>query len=117
MSSSSWVKRRMIRWMEDNRGLILTVIGLPLSFLFDLVMQVRNWSYRVFLSSPAKHGERVAAIQRQVRENFTSAQPRLMCTARPNWLSLSTTFFNKRECHKVATRHRHHSQQNVFSCE
>ena len=26
-----------------------------------------------------------------------------MCTARPNWLSLSTTFFNKAECHKVTT--------------
>ena len=26
--------------MEDNRGLILTVIGLPASFIFDLVMQV-----------------------------------------------------------------------------
>ena len=25
-----------------------------------------------------------------------------MCTARPNWLSLSTTFFNKEECHKVS---------------
>ena len=24
-----------------------------------------------------------------------------MCTARPNWLSLSTTFFNKDACHKV----------------
>ena len=24
-----------------------------------------------------------------------------MCTARPNWLSLSTTFFNKKACHKV----------------
>ena len=30
------------------------------------MFQFRNWSYRVFLSSPAKHGERVAAIQRQV---------------------------------------------------
>ena len=39
----------------------------------------------------------------QVRKN--ASQPpesrRLMCTARPNWLSLSTTFFNKEECHKV----------------
>ena len=34
------LKRRFIRWMEDNRGLILTVIGLPASFIFDLVMQV-----------------------------------------------------------------------------
>ncbi len=24
-----------------------------------------------------------------------------MCTARPNWLSLSTTFFDKEQCHKV----------------
>ena len=24
-----------------------------------------------------------------------------MCTSRPNWLSLSTTFFNKSACHKV----------------
>ena len=34
------LKRRFIRWMEDNRGLILTVIGLPASFIFDLVMEV-----------------------------------------------------------------------------
>ena len=67
MGDSGWLKRRMIRWMEDNRGLILTVLGLPLSFLFDLVMQLRNWSYRVFLASPARHQERVRAIQSQVR--------------------------------------------------
>ena len=24
-----------------------------------------------------------------------------MCTSRPNWLSLSTKFFNKEACHKV----------------
>ena len=34
------MKKKFIRWMEDNRGLILTVFGLPLSFIFDLVMQV-----------------------------------------------------------------------------
>lgn len=34
------IKRRFIRWMEDNRGLILTVIGLPASFIFDLIMRV-----------------------------------------------------------------------------
>ena len=34
------LKRRFIRWLEDNRGLILTLIGLPASFMFDLVMQV-----------------------------------------------------------------------------
>ena len=39
-SETSPLKKRFIRWMEDNRGLILTVIGLPASFLFDLVMRV-----------------------------------------------------------------------------
>ena len=84
MGDSGWLKRRMIRWMEDNRGLILTVLGLPLSFLFDLVMQLRNWSYRVFLASPARHQERVRAIQSQVRggnpsQGLSSVNSRLHC--------------------------------------
>lgn len=97
------LQRRFIRWMEDNRGLILTVIGLPASFIFDLIMQVRNWIYRSLFSSPTKHGERVRKIQAQVREwNKLPQEKRpFMCTARPNWLSLSTTFFNKDACHKV----------------
>ena len=33
-------RKRMIRWLEDNRGLILTVIGLPASFMFDVILQV-----------------------------------------------------------------------------
>jgi len=28
-------------------------------------------------------------------------EKKLMCTSRPNWLSLSTTFFRKDLCHKV----------------
>jgi len=97
------MKKKIIRAMEDNRGLILTVFGLPLSFLFDQVMQFRNWWYRVFLSSPSKHMDRVAQIQAQVKLNMAKPkdQRKTMCTARPNWLSLSTTFFNKGACHKV----------------
>jgi hypothetical protein len=39
----------------------------------------------------------------QVRKNMSQPKHLIkpMCTARPNWLSLSTTFFNKEECHKV----------------
>ena len=49
------------------------------------------------------HGKRVRRIQAQVREwNKLPKQGRpMMCTSRPNWLSLSTTFFNKDACHKV----------------
>ena len=57
--------------------------------------------YRTFLSSPAKHDDRVREIQRQVNAWNKSDKSRMMCTARPNWLSLSTTFFDKNACHKV----------------
>ena len=39
---SGALKKRLIRWMEDNRGLILTVVGLPASFIFDVVFQART---------------------------------------------------------------------------
>jgi len=102
-SETSPLKKRFIRWMEDNRGLILTVIGLPASFLFDLVMRTRNWAYATFFSSPSQHGERVRKIQSKVNDwnKLPSENRPFMCTARPNWLSLSTTFFNKEACHKV----------------
>ena len=39
----------------------------------------------------------------QVRRNMSkpTSERKQMCTARPNWLSLSTTFFNKEACHKI----------------
>jgi hypothetical protein len=40
MAEPDWMRRKVIRWMEDNRGLILTLFGLPLSFLFDQALQV-----------------------------------------------------------------------------
>ena len=52
MEDTSWMKKKFIRWMEDNRGLILTVFGLPLSFIFDLVMQV----YKVAITIATKLG-------------------------------------------------------------
>jgi hypothetical protein len=39
---SSNLKKRFIRWMEENRGLILTVIGLPASFIFDTILRVNK---------------------------------------------------------------------------
>jgi uncharacterized protein YceK len=39
---SSNLKKRFIRWMEENRGLILTVIGLPASFIFDTILRVKK---------------------------------------------------------------------------
>lgn len=43
----------------------------------------------------------MAAIQSRVAEWNRGPKNNLMCTARPNWLSLSTTFFDKEKMHKV----------------
>ena len=67
------------------------------------LIQFRAWFYRSFLSSPQGHDARVSKIQADVR-NYMSLpvnERKPLCTARPNWLSLSTTFFNKEACNKV----------------
>lgn len=109
------LKKKLVRFMEEHRGLIVVLFCLPASFIFDLCFQLRNWFYRTVLSAPQKHDERVRAIQAKVSFNlYTSSIRRLlrgiqvrewnnlpeagrkpMCTARANWLSLSTKFFRK----------------------
>ena len=111
------------------------MLGLPLSFLFDLAMQVMRMLCSTSLcmlcccavpelglpsvavqSGPARpagaqdpgpglyrHSSLCRPVVLQVREAgaVPAAQRKLLCTARPNWLSLSTTFFNKAACHRV----------------
>lgn len=42
-------------------------------------------------------------IQRAVRawRQLPQSERKMLCTSRPNWLSLSTTFFRKDQCHKI----------------
>lgn len=91
------LKKRAIRWLEENRGLVIVIFCLPASFLFDTFISLRCWFQRTFLSAPKDHPQRVRKIQESVRNwNLLPEQDqRPMCTAKPNWLSLSTTFFQK----------------------
>ena len=66
MDTSVW-KKKFVRLMEENRGLIVLLFCLPASFLFDLGLQLRNWFYRTILSAPQRHDERVRQIQSQVK--------------------------------------------------
>ena len=62
---SIWSSTQLHLWSR-NAG--PDFISIPPNYITVLSHpQVRNWSYRVFLSSPSKHGERVSAIQSQVR--------------------------------------------------
>lgn len=66
MGSEVGLKQRIARWMEDHRGLIVVLVVLPLSLVFDALMQFRHWVFRKFISAPEKHDERVRAIQNKV---------------------------------------------------
>ena len=89
--------------LKTNLGGILCFI-LYYIILRNLTFQTRNWFLRSFLSSPSKHDQRVKTIQARVREwnDDPAKKAKKMCTSRPNWLSLSTTFFDKKNCHTVS---------------
>lgn len=102
MIPSSW-KIRLIELLEKNRGLVILLFCLPASFVFDLIISLRAKIRRLLFSSPQNHDRRVREIQIQVQtwNKSPNDSRKLLCTSRPNWLSLSTTFYRKDLCHKV----------------
>ena len=97
-------QQRVVKWLEDHRGLVVVVFCLPISFLFDCCLKTINLIRTHFFSAPFKHEERVCSIQKKIIKwnNQSHADKKLLCTSRPNWLSLSTTFFEKRKCHQIS---------------
>jgi len=97
------LKERLFRFLEDNRGFVILFFCLPASFLFDLVLRVRHGIYQALRSAPELHDTRVQAIQKRVAQwnKKDPATRKKLVTARPNWLSLSTTFFRKDLCEKI----------------
>ncbi len=78
--------------LTDYYSFIILLIVLPLSFLSEAYMEVRDWGYRNFLFSNNVHEKRVKDVQEQVKEwNQKELKGRrLMSTARPRWKTLST---------------------------
>ncbi|XP_069361481.1 delta(24)-sterol reductase-like [Maniola hyperantus] len=98
-----WVKKRLIQWLEDHREFVVCAFCLPASFLFTVLLQFRAFIRRL-TSDPQRHDSAVREIQSKVQNwnNLSPKDRRLLCTSRPNWLSLSTTFFEKHLHHQVA---------------
>lgn len=94
---------KLVKFLEDNRTLIILIFCLPVSYIFNFLLHIRSKIHRKLFSGPQHHDKRVRNIQKQVQTwNRTKKESRkLLCTSRPNWLSLSTKFFKKDECHKV----------------
>lgn len=96
-------KETLIQCLEDHRGLVILFFCLPASFIFDFLLKLRLKVYRILFSSITSHGKDVENIQLQVRQwnKLPSENRRFLCTSRPNWMSLSTTFFHKDDCHQI----------------
>ncbi|CAH2089087.1 unnamed protein product [Euphydryas editha] len=97
------LKNRLIRWLEEHRELVVCAFCLPASFLFTVLLRIRAY-IRKLNSDPQRHDSAVRKIQSTVQKwtKIPSKNRRLLCTSRPNWLSLSTTFFQKHLHHKVS---------------
>ncbi|EFA07314.1 delta(24)-sterol reductase [Tribolium castaneum] len=94
---------RLVEFLETHRGLVVLFFCLPASYIFNLFLTIRKTLHRFFFSSPTNHDSRVRAIQKQIQQwnKIPKDERKLLCTARPNWLSLSTTFYRKDLCHKI----------------
>ncbi|XP_060533681.1 delta(24)-sterol reductase-like [Cylas formicarius] len=100
--AGSW-KDKLIEFLENNRGLVVLIFCLPASFVFDVFLNLYVKLLRLLAGSSNKHSEKVKQIQKkiQIYNKTPSTNRKLLVTARPNWLSLSTKFFQKDKCHQI----------------
>jgi len=73
--------------LTKHRGLIIFAVAVPVSFVYQIAQDLRNWAFRTFFTTSRRHDRAVAKIQAKVRE--AAAQGRLMCTARKPWKTMS----------------------------
>lgn len=97
------LKTRLFRFLEANRGFVILFFCLPASFVFDLALRLRHAVYQTLRSAPELHDDRVRGIQKLIAAwNTKNPETRKkLVTSRPNWLSLSLTFFRKDLCEKI----------------
>ncbi|KAG8457262.1 hypothetical protein KFE25_011936 [Diacronema lutheri] len=102
---TAWI-RFVTYILEEHRGKINFFIVLPISFLCDVVWSWRDWYYETFCTTPHLHGQRVAEVQRQVREwrarKDAGEEVGKMCTDRKPFLTMGpATRTFKKECRKI----------------
>ena len=102
MADSSY-KTRLIEFLEKHRGLVIVFFCLPASFIFNTILTLRRTLHRLFFSSPTRHDDRIKQIQKQIQKwnRIPKDERKLLCTSRPNWLSLSTTLYRMDLCHQI----------------
>jgi len=70
-----------------HRGLIIFLVAVPVSFIYNSIRKISNLFYRIFLASPKKHNQRVQHISKLVKKAHDSDKK--MVTARAAWKTMS----------------------------
>eukprot|EP00898_Chlorokybus_atmophyticus_P005170 jgi/Chlat1/5654/Chrsp37S00423 len=75
--------------LTHYRSILVVVVVLPASFVFDLFWRARTWYIAKVKTAPELHGERVENIKAQVVAWNKGGRQTHMCTARPGWMTVS----------------------------
>lgn len=82
-------KRLIEHLLTHYRGLFATVFLLPVSVVYDVFSTVRGRLVFFLQSAPARHGQRVAEVVRQVEAWRRDGCKEKLCTARSGWKTMS----------------------------
>lgn len=80
----------LLHILTHHRSAVVTIVGLPLSLVWDFTLKMRLHYIRIFKSAPHLHNQRVKIIQEQVKNRPDKNAP--LCTARPGWMSVSLSY-------------------------
>ena len=77
---------------------IFAIVLLPISFFYDIFWYFRAKWVLFNGSAPKKHQERVNFVQKQVLDWQKFGDGRKMCTARPQWMSITQQKITYKVC-------------------
>ncbi|HJK96428.1 MAG TPA: FAD-binding protein [Polyangiaceae bacterium LLY-WYZ-14_1] len=80
---------RLVELFVKHRWATVVPIVLPLSKAFEAYWTLSNVYLREWRNAAAKHGERVAEVQRQIRAWNDAGRPGPLATSRKAWLSVA----------------------------
>lgn len=75
------------KFLTKHRGWVIFLFAVPVSFLFQRILLLKNWYYRNFLSTNKLHNSKIKKIAEEIR--VANTQSKQMCTARPTWQTMS----------------------------
>jgi len=76
------------KFLTKHRGLVIFLFAVPISFVWQLVLDLEQWIFLTFKNTNKLHDAKVQKIQDEVRKASKSGKK--MCTARKPWATISS---------------------------